>query len=154
MSEEKKVRKDIIVHLIAALRSGNYKQQQGGLRDGTGKKATYCCLGVLTDRFIKSKKKKWFKSNSGEYGLYDRLENGDKGSFESCSLPSEVIDWSGLPYADPMLEIPPALQKKANGQSQQTAIHLNDTLAFTFNEIADCFEYTFLRDKNAENKEV
>lgn len=163
-----KPEKHIIKHIVEVLRSGNYKQNWGGLRDGPEKKALYCCLGVITDRYIKLNKKRWYKSVNGAYGLYDRQPNGDKGSFNDTGLPTEVMAWCGL-EENPQLMVPPALRKKAKSASA-SAISLNDSLGFSFAEIADCFEYTYLRDEiaaeslikleeeskeeNAENKEV
>lgn len=46
---------------MEALRSGEYPQTQGRLRDGNG----FCCLGVLVDLFLKENEKEWIE---GEFG--------------------------------------------------------------------------------------
>jgi hypothetical protein len=62
-----------------ALRSGKYKQCEGQLKDGD----KYCCLGVLTDLFVKD----------GQVV--------PKGWPLMGSLPVEVVSWAGLEDADP-----------------------------------------------------
>lgn len=100
---------------IKALRSGEYKQGKGYLRqDGE-----YCCLGVLCDLHRKLKKKKrWKADSSGTFFMYD----GD------CSLlPTSVINWAGLEDDDPKLS------------KNKHAAALNDE-GRSFNYIADRIE--------------
>jgi hypothetical protein len=40
---------DLKTRWLAALRSGEYRQGRGRLRDGDGDVYAYCCLGVLAD---------------------------------------------------------------------------------------------------------
>ncbi len=103
---------------VAALESGEYQQARKCLNDGTG----FCCLGVLTDLFIKETKQgKWIpnvveipngtKSFTSEltlnsvhdaqnmdvpeekWGWYDALLDG----IEESVLPTPVTEWAGLP---------------------------------------------------------
>jgi hypothetical protein len=73
---------------ICALESGEYKQCQGRLMkhlnafDGFG----YCCLGVLTDLYIKEKGLDWDKNRYGDFSFEDR----------DAFLPESVIRISGL----------------------------------------------------------
>lgn len=70
-----------------ALRSGEYQQCGGALRNGD----SYCCLGVLCDVYRKTRHKgKW----SGSRFEVDTV--GDKSE-----LPIPVYKWAGLDSADP-----------------------------------------------------
>jgi len=72
---------------IEALNSDEYKQTKMFLKDSTG----FCCLGVLTDLYIKDHNQEW---NLDEYGKYSfQLEGG--------VLHTYVVNWSGLNYDDP-----------------------------------------------------
>ena len=62
---------------LEALRSGEYKQGEHTLRDGD----MYCCLGVLTDLYIKSEEG---IQNDAQWNDYDVL------------LDIEVIEWAEL----------------------------------------------------------
>jgi hypothetical protein len=74
---------------IQALRSGEYEQGEGGLFH-CGK---FCCLGVLTDLYIK------------EHGFQWKQDSADLWSFEDEreTLPQSVQDWSGIDAPDPMI---------------------------------------------------
>ena len=67
---------------INALRSGKYEQGQGSLNED-GK---FCCLGVLTDLYIRETNQEW------EEGY------GNCFAFEDCScfLPPAVQEWGRL----------------------------------------------------------
>jgi hypothetical protein len=74
---------------IEALRSGEYQQGKDSLFH-CGK---FCCLGVLTDLYIK------------EYGLQWKQDSADLWSFEEegGTLPQSVQDWSGIDAPNPMI---------------------------------------------------
>ena len=67
---------------IEALRSGKYKQTREVLRDNSG----FCCLGVLTDIYLKEHNLSW----TVESGCFLAPERQD------VSLPQSVVDWAGL----------------------------------------------------------
>jgi hypothetical protein len=67
---------------LKALRSGEYKQGQENLHPKDG---SFCCLGVLTDIYIKEIGRDWEEDSS----CY--VFNGCGGL-----LPSEVMKWAGL----------------------------------------------------------
>lgn len=74
------MKKAIKAKWLNALRGGKYKQGQGYLKqDG------HCCLGVLTDLYVK------------EQGL-KRWPNGWAVAYE---LPEDVAKWAGLKSHDP-----------------------------------------------------
>lgn len=69
---------------LEALRSGEYKQGRVRLRTGESK---FCCLGVLTDLYIKeTPAPKW-----GEGELNPSC----------CYLPNEVMKWADLRSVNP-----------------------------------------------------
>ncbi len=75
---------------IEALRSGEYQQGREHLFH-CGK---FCCLGVLTDLYIK------------EHGLQWKQDFADLWSFEEeggTFLPRSVQDWSGILEPNPMI---------------------------------------------------
>lgn len=99
---------------INALRSGEYTQNHGQLKDDDG----YCCLGVLTDLYLKETNQEWqynVECNCYEFnqsfGLLNKL----------------VYQWAELPNHNP----------KIDGK------HLsdyNDLERYNFNQIADLIE--------------
>lgn len=66
---------------VAALRSGNYKQTDGTLRDATG----FCCLGVLCNLHAETHPKTAAKQTS----LYEYMG-------EQASLPEKVVKWAEM----------------------------------------------------------
>ncbi len=117
-----------------ALRSGDYEQTAGNLRkrpeEGRDEPAGYCCLGVLTDL--------WIKAGHSEM-VADELEGeGEDGEpLALCSvwdhsggvLSWEVAKWAGLACCDPDL-LP---------GEHGTATWVNDS-GQTFAEIADLID--------------
>lgn len=83
------MREDIKDRWVTALRSGEYKQSKGGLRDANG----FCCLGVLCDIAKADLGLEWESTSSlgGEFFSFA----GDGGI-----LPVEVVVWAGLKEAD------------------------------------------------------
>jgi hypothetical protein len=76
---------------VAALRSGDYKKTKNHLHTSEG----FCCLGVLTDLYL--------KENNLEWDYLDSVDSGSPGqvdiySFESMegSLPESVMNWAGI----------------------------------------------------------
>jgi len=98
---------------IKALRSGEYQQGKESLYH-CGK---FCCLGVLTDLYIK------------EHGLQWNQDSADLWSFEEegGTLPQSVQDWSGIDAPNPMI-----LGDRATDH--------NDKYHLSFNEIAALIE--------------
>lgn len=101
---DKKIKK----RWVAALNSGKYGQCTGQLKSG-GK---YCCLGVLTELYIKSKKIKNAWSDDGDVKL------SPKGKFQSEGyLPKQIMEWAGLKEQDPMYK-ETTLSKLNDGSSE------------------------------------
>jgi hypothetical protein len=108
------VNKKNIRKWVKALRSGKYKRAIGALRN----RNRFCCLGVACD-----------VSQVGEWGV-----NGYDG--RNGTLPASVCEWLGLRSSDPGLHDKRGLRKAAS--------YLNDKRRYTFDEIADAIERTYL----------
>ena len=96
---------------INALRSGKYEQGQGSLNED-GK---FCCLGVLTDLFIRETNQEWEEHYDNCFAFEDSF----------CFLPPSVQEWARLNNAP-----------QVNGRSLPM---INDEGA-SFEELADLIE--------------
>jgi hypothetical protein len=114
---------DIKARWIEALRSGNYTQGFGKLRDGN----KFCCLGVLCELAVAD-------------GIVSRSTNDDiheyTGFIDGDSLlPDKVLEWIGAEAVawagGPILAI---------GGEQLPAYRHNDSRERTFAELADAIE--------------
>lgn len=96
---------------VSALRSGEYKQTKGKIRNGNQYGMTYCCLGVLSDLAVKAgvcTQKEAFCGNEHVLAV-------------------KVMNWAGLELPNP--EIPHIDHARIS--------YLNDTLGYSFDKIAD-----------------
>lgn len=101
---------------VDALRSGNYHQGEGSLKDND----KFCCLGVLCDLYL--------KENGGEWDLSEKYA-GRNIIFGSYALPPVLVwTWAGLDNENPCLN------------SGYHLTNLNDGLKFDFNRIANIIE--------------
>ena len=106
---------------IEALRSGEYRQAQGILKDVSG--SAYCCLGVL-------------------------CEISGIGSFEDSEYcleltPEQQAEYDydeEMAYAEGELSLPMLDSFGLNSTQQSTLIQMNDNDLSPFNEIADWIE--------------
>ncbi len=99
---------------LAALRSGKYRQAKKSLRNGRG----YCCLGVLSDLYIKEQKTRW--------GTKKATVCGDDGL-----ISEEIMQWAGLNCSNPIV--------KDVGLAD-TLANCNDLRSMGFIQIADVIE--------------
>lgn len=76
---------------IAALRSGEYSQTTGHLRDDVG----YCCLGVLCDLAAKEGIGQW--TDDGTFLTGGEMDN-------NSVPPDNVVVWAGLQSPNPLIE--------------------------------------------------
>jgi len=109
---------------LKALRSGEYKQTKGQLKDEKG----YCCLGVLCELHRKTVKQKGCKWN---------LYNSYLGT--GSILPEKVMKWAGMETESGRL--PKRIERKS--KYAHNLIDLNDTLNFSFKQIAQVIEKQF-----------
>jgi hypothetical protein len=77
---------------VAALRSGEYQQTTGELRNGGG----FCCLGVLSDLYLKEKGKRWDVVSEDCFYF---------PNFSEEVLPKEVMDWADLSWDNPEVTV-------------------------------------------------
>lgn len=125
---------DIKARWVAALRSGDYQQGTGCLREcQPGEPERFCCLGVLSDLAAKDGIGQWSTEVSGT--IPDFVADGHT---EDAGLIDPVLAWAGLPAdqgAEPRLSY--------DGTRHWVA-RLNDGGAgapqLSFPEIADLIE--------------
>lgn len=104
---------------VERLRSGDYKQARGALREN----GAYCCLGVACDLYKEVVGKgEWYAQ---EDGRDDFVVYGDGGD---GTLPPEVCEWLGLRHDD-----------GAYSSETLSLAELNDQGSL-FDEIADLIE--------------
>lgn len=116
---------------LTALRSGDYKQTQGCLRDDTG----YCCLGVLTDLWVKGSSVEWHPK---PFGTAFSIATPGWGA-ESSVTPRGVMSWSDLTNSTGTTLLG-ATEDETTDNFYVTLSDLNDN-GFTFEQIADVIEY-------------
>lgn len=118
------MKKKIKEQWIQALRSGEYSQTAGCLHSENG----FCCLGVLTDLYLKEFDEEWTAGDpSDEVLSYHVHQNYNY-------LPLDVVDWAGLDSESPMIVM-------QDGEKDALA-NMNDE-GKTFEEIAQIIEENF-----------
>ena len=127
--------------LLAALRSGDYKQGRLALR----KDDAFCCLGVACDVAVKEGyvNGAWDRLNDGSYSIYDK----DSDDRDCASLPcfiQRVVFENGSDAANPLVDLHEDLKEinaKANRPHEGASLMgLNDHWNLSFAEIADYIE--------------
>ncbi|MER7445061.1 hypothetical protein [Micromonospora avicenniae] len=110
---------------LDALRSGDYQQANGVLRDGDA----FCCLGVGCDLAVKNGviPEPMFTGARYVYGIPGEDMNG-------WTLPRAVQEWLGLNAPNPDITV--------DGYTSDVAWH-NDERGLTFAQIADALEAAF-----------
>jgi len=110
------MKKEIADQWLAALRSGQYTQGRGALRDCKDGQEAFCCLGVLCELAVLE-------------GKAERFGN----SYSDCKvfLPRSVAEWSGMSQIDGSL--PETMAKPALFQ-------LNDDKGWSFEQLAEHIE--------------
>lgn len=109
---------EIKAQWIQALRGGEYTQTKGELRTPNG----YCCLGVLTDLYLKEHNEEWeYNERCDQYQYLD----------SRFGLAEEVMVWADLDNEDPDVYI---------DDTDYTLAHYNDLLFYSFEQIADLIE--------------
>lgn len=119
---------------VAALRSGEYKQQQGALHDKPlepGQPERFCCLGVLCDLAYKA-------------GAVSRQEGNERYSYGELLyggiLPPEVVQWAKLIDDQDLDGALDPLVALDVGYRTHNLTTLNDDKEWNFNQIADAIE--------------
>lgn len=126
---------DIKQKWIEALRSEEYTQTEGKLHTPEG----YCCLGVLTDLYLKETNQQWeFHEKTGD------IISDDFYTFEETDdfLPKSVSDWAGLNTNCPEVVVENGYDgdEYDNGEDYSTELsELNDH-GYNFGSIAELIE--------------
>ena len=115
-----KMNQEVKQKWVAALRSGEYTQGQGSLKNA---KSEYCCLGVLCSVAKKEGLEVVEKYNTK---LESYTFDGDR-----TFLPYSVRDWAQLSTEAPYVLV---------GAGMERLDHLNDSGDFSFDQIADLIE--------------
>lgn len=115
-----KMNQEVKKKWVAALRSGDYTQGLGSLKNA---KSEYCCLGVLCDVAQKEG-----LALIEKYRTYEKAFTFDG---EKTFLPYSVRDWAQLSTEAPYVLV---------GAGMERLDHLNDSGDFSFNQIADLIE--------------
>jgi hypothetical protein len=128
---------DIKIRWCTALRSGEYKQTKGYLKNNEG----YCCLGVLSDLYAKEKNAEWtsygYMLNPVEEAKNPEMLTCNNDDVNGTLLADEVAEWAGLKDNAPDVMI-----TKPDGTTRDRGLaELNDE-GKTFVEIADLIEAT------------
>lgn len=135
--------------LVDALRSGEFTQATGTLhRTEEDEPEGYCCLGVACVVAMRNGCAVEEVSNNGE-NIF--RATGDAFDESSGYLPKVVVEFYGFdvaPNGDPELDKDGVSNGRAREWLVLTATKVNDQLELDFSEIADAFEYTYLREEN------
>jgi hypothetical protein len=124
---------EIRAQWCAALRSGDYKQGREALRrlpeEIQSARPAYCCLGVLTDLWLKAGHDEMVPDEYADADPDDPPMISVWANVEGC-LSRAVVEWAGLDSTDP--ELKPGLHGNA--------VMVND-LGTTFARIADLIDH-------------
>lgn len=102
-----------------ALTNGEYKQGKGTLKTSTGEEPPkFCCLGVLTDLYLKEKNLTWRHKSQSLGGVF---------YWELATLPEDVRDWAG---------IDPEVGSKVQYSESYNTLAAENDLGETFERIA------------------
>jgi hypothetical protein len=130
---------------VQALRSGEYVQTRNELRSVNG---GLCCLGVACEVAIRDGLNLRVEQAMAKYRYTDVL-----GCASTTSLPASVREWYGGVNCEVRVLVPWVLVRAVsrtgygahgNGGQFSTGMNLNDEWRLTFDQIADCVEYTYL----------
>ncbi len=107
---------------IKALRSGDYKQG----RETLNCNGEFCCLGVLTDLYIKEYNRSWSQLvDEPDCSLMCFEDGGDL-------LPESVIQWADVTSNDPIID-------EADDAIYRISYY-NDEERYDFNQLADLIQ--------------
>jgi len=129
--------KEIKERWLSALRSGEYAQGCGALKDSN----EFCCLGVLCDLYIKD-------GNDAEWseGFMDEWSEGfmEDGVGYNEELPNSVVEWAGLDDNNPMIIIDNGdrvnISKANDGYPGSEHRGEVQVLSHSFEQVADIIE--------------
>jgi hypothetical protein len=130
------VNREAVAEWVAALRSGEYTQGTGALKQDNEQGTRHCCLGVACEVFAE------------RLGLTERVSQAGTHLFDNFegNLPPDVQAHLGLHGASPYVNTSPG--------KEVSLVRMNDDCGKTFAEIADAIERTYLTDVLTLDSEV
>lgn len=128
------MKKEIKEKWVAALRSGEYKQGKDYLKTDDN---CFCCLGVLTDLYIKDHPEYNWEQNENswdkEFLFCSGGDNYEDGVLSTC-----VMNWAELESNNPKVN---GFQIDSQSNLNNTPIsELNDNYLHDFDMLADIIE--------------
>ena len=137
--------KDKLKLWVDALRSGEYQQGKNSLAkyddDGTLK---FCCLGVACEVAIKDGLNlPVFEATAFPDNRPVRREYGQ--GRDIGFMPEEVCEWLGHDDTNVIVDLLEYIPEITN--PQEYVAYLNDGDSWTFEQIADALERTYLKEK-------
>lgn len=122
---------------LTALRSGEYKQGKGFLKNEVTGTAKYCCLGVLCELAVKAGVIEESEVDEDEtVHSFSSNVPGHGTSYSSSYLPQGVAGWAGIHYQGKIY------QNDDSGRVRVDLADLND-YKLDFAGIADVIEKEF-----------
>jgi hypothetical protein len=149
---EYSVKKSIMNKWTKALRSGKYKQGKYDLCSiGPKGKEKFCCLGVLTDLYLKERKSNKKEHGIANFEIYDKKDYGNLTTKNympkwSCNgqeghLPLEVAKWAGFNIKNKYFTIGSFID--LHGKTQFLSDCNDAAKQMSFKKIADLIENNF-----------
>jgi len=115
-----------------ALRSGQYEQCTGYLKQAEGPGNAYCCLGVLCDLYHADTKQGRWQEDFFVAVPAEPYEPGS-GHFSDTDLPTPVKEWAGMQTHDGQFASMAEVEFN-------TLIAMNDDAGATFMDIAELID--------------
>lgn len=141
------VNKENMRLFIEALRSGEYRQVINNLARKVDDEWRHCCLGVACEVALKHGVELNVEEKTIEYTSIQEERTYRIYDQTSGVLPDAVVSWLGINSNDPALFI------SDEGPDRIYATVLNDGHLWTFEQIADAFERTFLKENNEDSSD-
>lgn len=117
---------------LAGLRSGQYVQGDGRLKQDRSGQTFHCCLGVACEVALQNGVELSVDISNGQFHNVYLFDN------ESSYLPNKVQDWLGLRHDNPIVW-------DADNVYSYELVDLNDK-GKSFEEIADLIESTWVNE--------
>ncbi len=118
-----------ITKWVEALRSGDFEQGKGALRDASGK---YCCLGVACEisPVVELREHEY-------HAIPNYVSKTDDRDYSQATLPAAVREWLGVEASNPHVTDDHGIE--------HALATWNDVEEADFDKIADLIELKYLR---------
>lgn len=123
---------------VGLLRSGEYEQGDGYLKQRIDENEKYCCLGILCEHQSKLKTKNKLEKTSGLLGLFGE-------ETEELVLPKKAMSYWGIKGAEGDFDIDKVSWPNSIPESLRVHSSLSDLndKGATFSQIADFIELNY-----------